>query len=160
MQYLHRKSFLMQEIYIEYECKLLVNRFYTKNLKMMLITTTIFCWNFNGLYVRIRPIPSESSVSHATPCLVSLLDPTQYGTVKKNLSLHTPLKDQWTWTHSSTQSLTSAIQARGQHNAPASLLSGNIASIVHRWETRWASASLDTDKRKMTCPYCQLNHIS
>jgi hypothetical protein len=106
MQYLHRKSFLMQKIYIAYDCKLLVNRFYAKNLKTILIATTISCCNFTGPYVRVRPIPSESSGSHITPCLVCLLDPTQYGTVKTNLSLRTPLRDQWTWTQSSTQSLT------------------------------------------------------
>jgi hypothetical protein len=76
-----------------------------------------------------------------------LLDLTQYGTVKTNLSMHMPLRDMWTWTHSYTQSLTLAIKVWGQHHAPACLFPGKIASTAHKQETRWASASLHTDKR-------------
>ena len=120
----HIESFLMQEIYVGYDCRLFVNRFYAKNSMMILITKTISLWNFNGLFISVRPVPSESSGFHVTPCLVCLLDPTQYGTLKTNLSAHMPLMDMWTWTHSYTQSLTLAIEVTGQHHAPASLLPG------------------------------------
>jgi hypothetical protein len=106
-----------QETYVGYDCKLFINRFYTKNWMMILITTTISLWNFNGLFIRVRPIPSESSGSHVTPCLVCLLDPTQHGTLKTNLSMHMPLRDMWKWTHSYKQPLSLAIELRAQHHA-------------------------------------------